>query len=250
MSFPHEAPDAHPIPPSLRLFRELALETMIRVQGGSMEPAIPAGESVRLRGDSAPPRVGDVVAFWDGIRVVVHRVQRVIEEEGRICFETRGDANPKPDTWVGAEQMVGRIVAFPPPGSLVTRLRLFCKRALRALGACRRDCGFPLGSLGVPNQPEPTAAKLPLALQSVLRRRLDLSVRSANDDLLVRSSLGTAVHVLNSTAREIWERLNGSVSLEEIAAELGRRYQRDLRDDVLQLASALREMGLVEDARP
>jgi len=92
--------------------------------------------------------------------------------------------------------------------------------------------------------------KSPLDANSVFRRRQGLTIQDLSDEILVREEDGTGVHVLNRTARGIWQRLDGRISLGQIAEQMGQEYDRDVLEDVLAFASALREQGLIEDATP
>jgi signal peptidase len=95
--------------------------TPVRVNGGSMEPTLFAGDlAVVRRGASAD--AGDVVLF-DTARHgrVIHRVERRLPD-GSIV--TRGDANPVADfDPVAPNQVRGRVVAVLPVGRVVRGLR-------------------------------------------------------------------------------------------------------------------------------
>jgi len=238
------------LPASLRHFRELSLEGAVEVLGTSMKPLIRPRSTIRLRGDGSPPRVGEVLAFWNGERVVVHRVERLAEIKGRLCFQARGDSNPRPDPWAGADVIVGRVVAIPERPSLALRLRAATLRALRRVTHVSLNCGFSASNLDETKRLNPMSEKSPLDANSVFRRRQGLTIQDLSDEILVREEDGTGVHVLNRTARGIWQRLDGRISLGQIAEQMGQEYDRDVLEDVLAFASALREQGLIEDATP
>ncbi len=75
------------------------------VLSGSMEPTIPIGAEVVLRPVSADQvQTGDIITFTppghDGT-LVTHRVVNVITDaRGQRFWQTRGDANGVPDTWL------------------------------------------------------------------------------------------------------------------------------------------------------
>lgn len=89
----------------------------LRLEGGSMAPFLRPGDLVRIAPlDTGEPRVGDVVAFLAGPRLVVHRVLAVGPDRVRL----RGDAAPAHDD-VPRGAVAGRIVAAERAGR---RLRL------------------------------------------------------------------------------------------------------------------------------
>lgn len=96
--------------------------------GGSMEPHLGAGRSVRI--EQGPIRFGDVAAFVNGAdEVVVHR--HVATLRGRSLF--LGDANPRFDPFVAPDDILGPVVAVDD-GPRPERHRLFlARRALRLL---------------------------------------------------------------------------------------------------------------------
>ena len=85
--------------------------------GGSMEPSIPIGSLVMAtRTDALTVAVGDVVTIRaDNGVVYTHRVSRVVDlPEGRF-FETKGDANERPDGGlVPARAIVGTAAQYLP----------------------------------------------------------------------------------------------------------------------------------------
>jgi signal peptidase len=74
------------------------------IQSGSMAPAMQRNSlAVVIPVVSSNVHRGDVVAFTDRSRDgarVIHRVERVIVQHGNRFFETKGDANAAPDTWL------------------------------------------------------------------------------------------------------------------------------------------------------
>lgn len=96
--------------------------------GRSMEPHLGAGRSVRI--EKGPIGFGDVAAFVNRAdEVVVHR--HVISMFGRSVF--LGDANPRFDAIVAADDLLGRVMAVDD-GPAPDRQRLFLlRRALRLL---------------------------------------------------------------------------------------------------------------------
>lgn len=76
------------------------------VQTGSMEPKIPVGSLIF----SLPQKtyeLGDIVLFNDKeSRTVAHRVSQVLIKNGRIAYQTKGDANNSPDTVLQSEGFI------------------------------------------------------------------------------------------------------------------------------------------------
>ncbi len=92
----------------------------VRVEGGSMSPALVPGDIVVVSRHAAP-RVGDIVLFESGVSEILHRVERVMPG-GRIV--TRGDANPVHDVVPTSPASVrGVAVRVIPLGRLLARWR-------------------------------------------------------------------------------------------------------------------------------
>jgi signal peptidase len=97
------------------------------VAGGSMEPTISIGSAVVLEPvDPGSIRVGEVVSLRSGPAqaIFTHRVTRVVDRDGAIWIETKGDANAEPDPSItAATQVVGRVtVTIPGAGYLIALL--------------------------------------------------------------------------------------------------------------------------------
>jgi len=68
------------------------------IGSGSMRPTMDVGDlALVISVDSAKIQVGDVVQFWDGEQMILHRVIDVVGEGNAILFQTKGDNNPAPD---------------------------------------------------------------------------------------------------------------------------------------------------------
>ena len=85
-----------------------------RLRGGSMEPAIPRGATLRIQlGRAAPYRVGEVVAFVQDSGICVHRVARLgRSKRTRDFVVTQGDACYYPDPPIGTRQVLGPVTEF------------------------------------------------------------------------------------------------------------------------------------------
>jgi hypothetical protein len=102
-----------------------------RAEGTSMHPTIRDGEAISIVVVS-PEKVvrGDVLLCRHDKRVLAHRVVGVTMHAAGRVFELRGDAKAGCDTPVGADDVVGRVVAVQRNGRVVglcgrgARLRL------------------------------------------------------------------------------------------------------------------------------
>ena len=65
-----------------------------RILTGSMEPVLQTGEVVLIDTDDREIEPGEIIAFWEGTHVVIHRVQEIKSNDTYI---TKGDANPTID---------------------------------------------------------------------------------------------------------------------------------------------------------
>jgi signal peptidase I len=93
---------------------------VLYVEGGSMQPALDAGDVIVYRRYGAAPRAGELVVFEHRGGLVVHRVAAVMRD-GRL--RTRGDANSSLDGEpVDADSVRGTVALVVPSGRLVSRL--------------------------------------------------------------------------------------------------------------------------------
>jgi hypothetical protein len=76
-----------------------------RLRGASMEASIPRGSRIRITFSARAHRVGDIVAFMTGERIVVHRI---VHRSGRKLL-TRGDAMLLPDPPIDAGAVLGEV---------------------------------------------------------------------------------------------------------------------------------------------
>jgi signal peptidase I len=92
----------------------------VYVEGGSMQPALSAGDVVIYRRHVDGLRRGDLVLFEHGGSLVVHRVAGV-RRDGSL--RTRGDANRTLDAQpVPTDDVRGRIVLVIPAGRVASRV--------------------------------------------------------------------------------------------------------------------------------
>ena len=87
------------------------------IRGHSMSPTIPMGAAILVtRRDVAEVQAGDVVT-WQSANgaYVTHRVLKVVEENGELLLQTKGDANDSPDpSAVPASAFVGVVDGWVP----------------------------------------------------------------------------------------------------------------------------------------
>ena len=96
------------------------------VGGGSMEPAIPMGAVVIVTPVSADQLVaGDVVSVKVGDKqaIFTHRITRLVDREGAIWLQTKGDANEDQDpSIIPATAVIGRVAVTMPYAGYAVRL--------------------------------------------------------------------------------------------------------------------------------
>lgn len=103
--------------------------SILRVLTGSMEPAIPEGSMLLIRKtDPADLAEGDVVSFVSPDPALegalnTHRIVRIEEENGKLRFFTKGDANMIEDQQpVEEHRVVGRVIFISPQLGKLVRL--------------------------------------------------------------------------------------------------------------------------------
>ncbi len=101
----------------------------VRVVSASMEPGLQVGAVVLIRPAAGEDvAVGDVIAFSDPTnprRQVLHRVTNRIGDGPAAALETKGDANPAPDSYpVPIEFVTGEVAAAAPPALLIRAVSL------------------------------------------------------------------------------------------------------------------------------
>ena len=109
------------------IWKREARQLTARFGGSSMEPTIPSGGEVVLRCGGSP-EPGDIAAFIDRGRILVHRV--VARSPSRGWLLTRGDASAIPDPPIREAATIGTVVRVrlgdlwvepPPPPATVLR---------------------------------------------------------------------------------------------------------------------------------
>lgn len=112
------------------------------VLSGSMEPRLPVGSvAITERVRTTSLEVGDVITFRepdDPSHLVTHRIVSITEKDGRLRYETQGDANDAKDPWIVT--LRGRnsyrvLADVPWAGYVVTTVRAPSVRPWLLLGA-------------------------------------------------------------------------------------------------------------------
>ncbi|MBN1193477.1 MAG: signal peptidase I [Coriobacteriia bacterium] len=93
---------------------------VLYVEGGSMEPALSAGDVIVYRRVRVVPERGDLIVFEHGGTLVVHRVAGLLHGG---AMRTRGDANESSDaTPVEAGDVRGEVLFVLPSGKAASRV--------------------------------------------------------------------------------------------------------------------------------
>jgi signal peptidase I len=90
----------------------------IKAHGYSMYPCIKPGsllliEPLSLKG---LPRLGEILAIKRENGLVVHRLSKIITQNGSTCYIARGDSNANADKPVKINMIVGRIIRAETTG--------------------------------------------------------------------------------------------------------------------------------------
>lgn len=91
---------------------------MIAIGSGSMTGTINKGDAVIYKvydkeKDELEP--GEVMVFYKGNMMIVHRIIKKYTIYDEVVYQTKGDANEKPDNWIVKEEDVVGIVKFRVP---------------------------------------------------------------------------------------------------------------------------------------
>ena len=90
----------------------------IKAHGYSMYPSIKPGsliliEPLNIKG---PPRPGEIIAIRRESGLVVHRLSKIIRNNGITSYIARGDSNAYPDNPVNIDKIAGRITGAESTG--------------------------------------------------------------------------------------------------------------------------------------
>ena len=109
--FPPPQPVENAVKPAGRVLRAAVTAwgtaqrtSQILVAGGSMWPTLHAADQVLIDHSKQSFKPGDVIVFWQGEMLVIHRLLRIMPDG---TFQTAGDACICNDLPVAMEQVVG-----------------------------------------------------------------------------------------------------------------------------------------------
>jgi len=86
------------------------------VASGSMRPAMDIGDiAIVVSADPIEIQVGDIIQYWQGEEMTLHRVVEITGKGDSRLFITKGDDNPIPDTYrVLPDQIRGKLIFTIP----------------------------------------------------------------------------------------------------------------------------------------
>lgn len=96
------------------------------VISGSMIPTLDINDLVvSMKVKQEELKEGDIISFVQENQVITHRINKIIEENGEICYETKGDNNNTiDDNLVKYEDIMGKyIFKIPKIGYIVRNLQ-------------------------------------------------------------------------------------------------------------------------------
>ncbi len=84
----------------------------IRADGYSMYPSVKPGSLVHIHPvtEDTASMPGEIVAWKRESGFVVHRLIRIIKNDGNILYVTRGDSCKNEDAPIGAYKIVGKVI--------------------------------------------------------------------------------------------------------------------------------------------
>ncbi|HCV42804.1 MAG TPA: signal peptidase I [Bacteroidetes bacterium] len=97
-------------------------QTQLTVRGWSMRPLIEFGDVVVVDHGSLVLKAGDIIAYKHEARIIVHRIIRRFEVNGRIVYIGKGDANSKIDPRISHDCVLGRVHTVIKPNNRTLHL--------------------------------------------------------------------------------------------------------------------------------
>ena len=96
----------------LKLWRKAGRELRLKTDGTSMRPLIEPGDEITARlVDPDLLRLGDLMAFWNGNRVVIHRLIKRRQTEESQWFCEKADNLPGWN-WIDGDRVLGKVVSI------------------------------------------------------------------------------------------------------------------------------------------
>jgi|GEM_PF-1808969 len=97
---------------ALVLWREAGRQIRLETRGFSMRPLIEPGDEITIQlMEPDALRIGDLMAFWNGNTIVVHRLVKKRRSENGRWYCEKADALPGWN-WVDEEFVLGRVVCL------------------------------------------------------------------------------------------------------------------------------------------
>ncbi|MCI0454042.1 MAG: signal peptidase I [Candidatus Dadabacteria bacterium] len=120
----------------LDLWQEIGKETQLKLSGMSMLPFIKNGDSVVVRHTREGIGVGSIVAFRKEQEIIIHRVIRMENKNGKTAILTKGDFNVKADNAFDEDYLVGRVIGINKGGRQINLDTYFWSYMGRLISSC------------------------------------------------------------------------------------------------------------------
>ncbi len=120
----------------LDLWQEIGKKTQLKLSGMSMLPFIKNGDSVVVRHTREGIGVGSIVAFRKEQEIIIHRVIRMENKNGKTAILTKGDFNLKPDNSFNEDYLIGRVIAINSGGRQINLDTYFWSIMGRLISSC------------------------------------------------------------------------------------------------------------------
>ncbi len=96
------------------------------VISGSMMPALDINDMIfSIQVEQNELEQGDIISFYKEEQVITHRINKIVEQDGQVLYETKGDNNNSPDEeLVQYEEIMGRyLFKIPKVGYVIRNLQ-------------------------------------------------------------------------------------------------------------------------------
>jgi hypothetical protein len=107
------------IEPTIEFWRMSRRRHLIPVEGTSMMPLLRQGDRVSvswIQPDAL--RRGDIIAYWNTSRIVVHRLLRIARTTAGMALLECGDRGG-PGRWIDTDQLLGRVESVQKKGRTI-----------------------------------------------------------------------------------------------------------------------------------
>jgi signal peptidase I len=120
----------------LDLWQEIGKDTELKLSGMSMLPFIKNGDSVVVHHTREGIGVGSIVAFRKEREIIIHRVIKMEEVNGKTTLLTKGDFNIKPDNAFEEDYLVGKVIGINSRGRQINLDTYFWSIMGRLISSC------------------------------------------------------------------------------------------------------------------